>query len=117
MLGYDGSNAPLKLLSSHLRPMLVDSWMKKRNTMLSGNAERRRNLLDNLQKQIDEVSNLCIHLHIGFVSNCPFLLSFLLSCLGIGDLLRYMYCLAIVSDSVMYYSNLQTVFLHFCTLL
>jgi len=34
--------------------MLVDSWMKKRNTMLSGNAERRRRLLDNLQKQIDE---------------------------------------------------------------
>ncbi|CAL5097269.1 unnamed protein product [Urochloa decumbens] len=52
--GSDDSNAPLKLLSSHLRPMLVDSWMKKRNTMLSGNAERRRNLLDNLQKQIDE---------------------------------------------------------------
>ncbi|KAF8666865.1 hypothetical protein HU200_053385 [Digitaria exilis] len=52
--GSDDSNAPLKLLSSHLRPMLVDSWMKKRNTMLSGNAERRRRLLDNLQKQIDE---------------------------------------------------------------
>ncbi|CAN6340226.1 unnamed protein product [Urochloa humidicola] len=52
--GYDDSNAPLKLLCSHLRPMLVDSWMKKQNTMLSGNAERRRNLLDNLQKQIDE---------------------------------------------------------------
>jgi len=52
--GSDDSNAPLKLLSSHLRPMLVDSWTKKRNTMLSGNAERRRRLLDNLQKQIDE---------------------------------------------------------------
>ncbi|XP_066361700.1 E3 UFM1-protein ligase 1 homolog isoform X2 [Miscanthus floridulus] len=52
--GSDDSNAPLKLLSSHLRPMLVDSWTKKRNTMLSGNAERRRCLLDNLQKQIDE---------------------------------------------------------------
>ncbi|AQK79293.1 E3 UFM1-protein ligase 1-like protein [Zea mays] len=52
--GSDDSNAPLKLLSSHLRPMLVDSWAKKRNTMLSGNAERRRRLLDNLQKQIDE---------------------------------------------------------------
>ncbi|OEL20865.1 E3 UFM1-protein ligase 1-like protein [Dichanthelium oligosanthes] len=52
--GSDDSNAPLKLLSSHLRPMLVESWMKKRNTMLSGNAERRRRLLDNLQKQIDE---------------------------------------------------------------
>ncbi|XP_039798994.1 E3 UFM1-protein ligase 1 homolog isoform X7 [Panicum virgatum] len=29
-------------------------FIKKRNTMLSGNAERRRRLLDNLQKQIDE---------------------------------------------------------------
>ncbi|KAJ1261325.1 hypothetical protein BS78_09G020700 [Paspalum vaginatum] len=54
LAGVDDSNDPLKLLSSHLRPMLVDSWMKKRNTMLSGNAERRRRLLDNLQKQIDE---------------------------------------------------------------
>ncbi|KAL6864696.1 hypothetical protein ACP4OV_015847 [Aristida adscensionis] len=52
--GSDDANGPLKLLSSHLRPMLVDSWMKKRNTMLSENAERRRNLLDNLQKQLDE---------------------------------------------------------------
>ncbi|KAK3151521.1 hypothetical protein QOZ80_3AG0246920 [Eleusine coracana subsp. coracana] len=52
--GSDDVNGPLKLLSSHLRPMLVNSWMKKRNTMLSGNAERRRRLLDNLQKQLDE---------------------------------------------------------------
>lgn len=35
--------------------MLMDAWMKKRNTMLSENAERRRRLLDNLQKQLDEV--------------------------------------------------------------
>jgi hypothetical protein len=34
--------------------MLMDAWMKKRNTMLSENAERRRRLLDNLQKQLDE---------------------------------------------------------------
>ncbi|KAF0924068.1 hypothetical protein E2562_008395 [Oryza meyeriana var. granulata] len=52
--GSDDLNGPLKLLSSHLRPMLMDSWMKKRNTMLSENAERRRRLLDNLQKQLDE---------------------------------------------------------------
>ncbi|XP_040380385.1 E3 UFM1-protein ligase 1 homolog isoform X2 [Oryza brachyantha] len=52
--GSDDLNGPLKLLASHLRPMLMDSWMKKRNTMLSENAERRRRLLDNLQKQLDE---------------------------------------------------------------
>uniref|UniRef100_A0A0D9WC36 E3 UFM1-protein ligase 1 homolog n=1 Tax=Leersia perrieri TaxID=77586 RepID=A0A0D9WC36_9ORYZ len=52
--GSDDLNGPLKLLSSYLRPMLMDSWMKKRNTMLSENAERRRRLLDNLQKQLDE---------------------------------------------------------------
>ncbi|KAL6598610.1 hypothetical protein ACP70R_046309 [Stipagrostis hirtigluma subsp. patula] len=52
--GSDDSNGPLKLLCSHLRPMLVDSWKKKRNTMLSENADRRRRLLDNLQKHIDE---------------------------------------------------------------
>uniref|UniRef100_A0A0E0KXT3 E3 UFM1-protein ligase 1 homolog n=1 Tax=Oryza punctata TaxID=4537 RepID=A0A0E0KXT3_ORYPU len=52
--GSDDLNGPLKLLSSYLRPMLMDAWMKKRNTMLSENAERRRRLLDNLQKQLDE---------------------------------------------------------------
>jgi hypothetical protein len=64
-------NAPVKLLSSHLRPMLVDSWMKKRSTMLSGNAERRRRLLDNLQKQIDEVTCL----YIPFTHSFPFVVS------------------------------------------
>ncbi|KAL5230592.1 hypothetical protein ABZP36_029368 [Zizania latifolia] len=52
--GSDDINGPLKFLSSHLRPMLMESWMKKRNTMLSENAERRRHLLDNMQKQLDE---------------------------------------------------------------
>ncbi|CAA7389558.1 unnamed protein product [Spirodela intermedia] len=43
-----------KHLSSHLRPKLVISWKKKRNTLLMENAEKRRSLLDNLQKQLDE---------------------------------------------------------------
>jgi len=44
--------------------------------MLSGNAERRRRLLDNLQKQIDEVISLS-HLYVGFFlhSPCFFLVS------------------------------------------
>uniref|UniRef100_A0ACD5ZQH3 Uncharacterized protein n=1 Tax=Avena sativa TaxID=4498 RepID=A0ACD5ZQH3_AVESA len=54
LAGSDDLNGPIKLLSSHLRPMLIDSWKKKRNTMLSENAERRRSVLDNLQKQLDE---------------------------------------------------------------
>ncbi|KAM0911298.1 hypothetical protein ACQ4PT_013564 [Festuca glaucescens] len=54
LAGSDDLNGPIKLLASHLRPMLIDSWKKKRNTMLSENAERRRSVLDNLQKQLDE---------------------------------------------------------------
>ncbi|KAJ6804953.1 E3 UFM1-protein ligase 1-like protein [Iris pallida] len=47
-------HALIRHLSNHLRPMLLDSWKKKRNTVLLENSERRRRLLDNLQKQLDE---------------------------------------------------------------
>lgn len=47
-------NALVRHLSNHLRPMLLDSWKKRRNTVLLESSERRRRLLDNLQKQLDE---------------------------------------------------------------
>ncbi|WOK93753.1 hypothetical protein Cni_G02454 [Canna indica] len=53
--GPEDPNALVESLSSHLRPMLVNSWMKRRDTVLLENAEKRRKLLDNLQKQLDEV--------------------------------------------------------------
>ncbi|XP_042431571.1 E3 UFM1-protein ligase 1 homolog isoform X1 [Zingiber officinale] len=51
----EDSLALVKHLSSHLRPMLVNSWMKRRDTIILENSEKRRKLLDNLQKQLDEV--------------------------------------------------------------
>ncbi|THU66088.1 hypothetical protein C4D60_Mb05t10500 [Musa balbisiana] len=53
--GPEDPHALLGHMSSHLRPMLVNSWMKRRDTVLLENAEKRRKLLDNLQKQLDEV--------------------------------------------------------------
>ncbi|CAL9044027.1 unnamed protein product, partial [Musa banksii] len=53
--GPEDPHALLGLVSSHLRPMLVNSWMKRRDTVVLENAEKRRKLLDNLQRQLDEV--------------------------------------------------------------
>ncbi|XP_020085876.1 E3 UFM1-protein ligase 1 homolog isoform X1 [Ananas comosus] len=60
--GSEDPYAVPRQLCAHLRPMLLDSWTKRRKTMLSENAERRRRLLDNLQKQLDEaVLDLQLH--------------------------------------------------------
>ena len=54
--------------------------------MLSGNAERRRRLLDNLQKQIDEVTSLS-HLYVVFFFwYSPY---FLVSGVAVFELLVY----------------------------
>ncbi|XP_072984336.1 E3 UFM1-protein ligase 1 homolog [Typha latifolia] len=45
----------LRILCSHLRPMLVNSLGKRRNTLLLENAERRKRLLDSMQTYLDEV--------------------------------------------------------------
>lgn len=47
-------DALVRHLSSYLRPMLLDACTKRRNTLLLENAARRRQLVDNLQKQLDE---------------------------------------------------------------
>ncbi|KAJ4788269.1 hypothetical protein LUZ62_039515 [Rhynchospora pubera] len=44
----------IRQLALHLRPMLLDYYKKRKNTLLSENAERRRRLLDSLQKHLDE---------------------------------------------------------------
>lgn len=58
-------------MSSHLRPMLVNSWMKRRDTVILENSEKRRKLLDDLQKQLDEVCYL-----LSFIELISYLLSF-----------------------------------------
>jgi hypothetical protein len=65
--------------------------------MLSGNAERRRRLLDNLQKQIDEVISLS-HLYVGFFLYFFFFFCtrpafFLVSGVAVFELLVYI-CIA-----------------------
>ncbi|MQM06836.1 hypothetical protein Taro_039665, partial [Colocasia esculenta] len=50
----DDSQILLRHLAFHLRPMLVSSWKKRRSMLLVETAERRRRLLDNLQRQLDE---------------------------------------------------------------
>lgn len=42
-------------LACHLRPMLMNSWKKKRDSILLESADQRRQLLESLQKQLDEV--------------------------------------------------------------
>ncbi|XP_020574394.1 E3 UFM1-protein ligase 1 homolog isoform X2 [Phalaenopsis equestris] len=54
MRGPDDLHAMLSSLSSHLRPSLLESLEKRRATFLQENAKRSRQLLDNLQKQLDE---------------------------------------------------------------
>ncbi|KAM7496638.1 hypothetical protein LguiA_021052 [Lonicera macranthoides] len=41
-------------LANHLRPMLVNSWKERRKVTLTGNTQRIKQLLDNLQKNLDE---------------------------------------------------------------
>ena len=55
LLDPEDPDALVRHLSSYLRPMLLESWTKRRNTVLMESAARRRQLLDNLQKQLDEV--------------------------------------------------------------
>lgn len=52
--GPDDPYAMLSTLSSHLRPMLMESLEKKRRILLQENAKRSRQLLDNFQQQLDE---------------------------------------------------------------
>ncbi|KAJ3676654.1 hypothetical protein LUZ60_004066 [Juncus effusus] len=52
--GFEESQVLVRQLASHVRPMLIDSYNKRKKTILSENAEKRKRLLDNLQKYLDE---------------------------------------------------------------
>ncbi|KAH7677979.1 E3 UFM1-protein ligase 1 protein [Dioscorea alata] len=53
--GLDDPHALIRCLSAHLKPMLTSTWKKRRSAVLVESAEKRRRLLDDLQKQMDEV--------------------------------------------------------------
>ncbi|XP_077232923.1 E3 UFM1-protein ligase-like protein isoform X2 [Tasmannia lanceolata] len=52
--GQDDPHIMLRALATHLRPMLITSWKEKRNALFTENVDRRRRLLDNLQRKLDE---------------------------------------------------------------
>ncbi|KAL3850723.1 hypothetical protein ACJIZ3_012605 [Penstemon smallii] len=41
-------------LATYLRPMLLNSWMQKRKTAFSQNSQKMKQVLDNLQRKLDE---------------------------------------------------------------
>eukprot|EP00252_Welwitschia_mirabilis_P012765 TRINITY_DN28243_c0_g1_i1.p1 TRINITY_DN28243_c0_g1~~TRINITY_DN28243_c0_g1_i1.p1 ORF type:complete len:865 (-),score=205.91 TRINITY_DN28243_c0_g1_i1:702-3170(-) len=52
--GEEGLNGMPAHLAAHMRPMLISSWKNKRNAILAEGAEKRRQLLEKLQKHLDE---------------------------------------------------------------
>ncbi|KAM1205584.1 hypothetical protein ACFX2I_006385 [Malus domestica] len=52
--GLDGPQTILGPLAHYLRPKLINSWKERRKALFTENAERMKNLLDNLQKKLDE---------------------------------------------------------------
>ncbi|CAN6559679.1 unnamed protein product [Malus baccata var. baccata] len=52
--GPDDPQTILGPLAHYLRPKLINSWKERRKALFTENAERMRNLLDNLQKKLDE---------------------------------------------------------------
>ncbi|KAJ4969881.1 hypothetical protein NE237_002980 [Protea cynaroides] len=58
----DDSVTFLTPLVSHLRPMLITSWKGRRKAMVMENSEKMKNVLDNLQKKLDEAFlNMQLH--------------------------------------------------------
>jgi hypothetical protein len=55
LIGIDDPETILRPLANQLRPTIISSWMEKKMTLLAGNAERMKRLLDSLQKKLDEV--------------------------------------------------------------
>ncbi|KAK1256899.1 hypothetical protein QJS04_geneDACA014646 [Acorus gramineus] len=50
----ENPNSLIRHLVIHLKPMLVKSWKERRNALIMENTDKRRRLLDNLQKQVEE---------------------------------------------------------------
>ncbi|KAK2999952.1 hypothetical protein RJ639_023147 [Escallonia herrerae] len=53
----DDPETVLEPLANHLRPMLLSSWKEKRKVALTGNAQKMKQLLDTLQRKLDESSS------------------------------------------------------------
>ncbi|CAN6442460.1 unnamed protein product [Victoria cruziana] len=54
--GQDGPDSLVMALVMHLRPMLLSSWKERRNAVLMANADRRRRMIDDMQRKLDESS-------------------------------------------------------------
>ncbi|KAG9453833.1 hypothetical protein H6P81_006737 [Aristolochia fimbriata] len=50
----DDPDSLVRVLTTHLRPMLLNSWKERRAALFMENVETRRHLLDNFQKKVDE---------------------------------------------------------------
>ncbi|XP_047982149.1 E3 UFM1-protein ligase 1 homolog [Salvia hispanica] len=52
--GLDDPETVLAPLAQHLRPMLLNSWMERRKAAFTENAQQMKQLLDDLQRKLDE---------------------------------------------------------------
>ncbi|CAL5211350.1 unnamed protein product [Lathyrus oleraceus] len=52
--GIDDPETILRPLANKLRPTIINTWTEKRKALFKDNAERMKQLLDNLQKKLDE---------------------------------------------------------------
>ncbi|WJX44259.1 hypothetical protein P8452_31256 [Trifolium repens] len=52
--GLDDPETILRPLANKLRPTIINTWMEKKKALFKDNAERMKQLLDNLQKKLDE---------------------------------------------------------------
>lgn len=64
--GLEDPQTILRPLANHMRPMLINSIKQRRKALFTENAEKMKRLLDNLQKQLDEVSTVMIDNYIYF---------------------------------------------------
>lgn len=55
LIGIDDPETILRPLANKLRPTIINTWTEKRKALFKDNAERMKQLLDNLQKKLDEV--------------------------------------------------------------
>ncbi|XP_045832965.1 E3 UFM1-protein ligase 1 homolog [Trifolium pratense] len=52
--GLDDPEMILRPLANKLRPTIISTWIEKKKALFKDNAERMKQLLDNLQKKLDE---------------------------------------------------------------
>lgn len=68
LTGIDDPETITRPLANYLRPKLVDFWKQRRKALFTENAEKMKNLLDNLQKKLDEVSGLPVGFFLPVIS-------------------------------------------------